>query len=247
MAYKIWIKATGLLPEALRARTDSLTSLVLIRANTSDEDLEAAYREALRLLHPESTAGHPGDYLEFGVSIGSSLALMHRVVQDAGLDRMHLYGFDSFEGLPESAKSDDEGYWAPRMFRSDIRMTRKYLTRAGVDWSRVTLIEGWYSETLTPALIAEYALRKAGVIMIDCDMYLSTRAALAFCAPLIRDRAVVLFDDWYAGGLDEKNLGEKRAFEEFMAEATQFGAEPIGRYRPNGKFFLVSRRSAPAA
>lgn len=53
--------------------------------------------------------------------------------------------------------------------------------------------------------------------MIDCDIYSSARTALGFCAPLIQNWAVVLFDDWNSGGLAAKGLGERGAFEEFMA------------------------------
>jgi O-methyltransferase len=52
--------------------------------------------------------------------------------------------------------------------------------------------------------------------MVDCDIYTSARDALAFVEPMIGDYAVMLFDDWHAGGLAEQNLGEKRAFDEFL-------------------------------
>ena len=45
---------------------------------------------------------------------------------------MRLIGFDSFEGLPTEAKTDDAGYWSPRMFKADIRITKWFLDRAAV-------------------------------------------------------------------------------------------------------------------
>ena len=162
---------------------------------------------------------------------------------------MRLIGFNSFEGLPSEAKTDDAGYWAPRMFKADIRITKWFLNKAGVDWSRVTLVKGWFSETLNDATVEALQLNKASLIMIDCDMYRSAREALDFCAPLIDDQAIIIFDDWYSGGLDQKNLGEKRAFEEFLTGRNSFIAEPIARYGPNARVFKVSRRelSRPTA
>jgi hypothetical protein len=45
----------------------------------------------------------------------------------------------------------------------------------------------------------------------------STREALDFCAPLIKDQALVLFDDWNTGNPAAKNPGERKAFEEWLA------------------------------
>jgi hypothetical protein len=86
--------------------------------------------------------------------------------------------------------------------------------------------------------------------MIDCDLYSSARDALAFCAPLIHDEAVIVFDDWHGGGnLAERDLGEKRAFDELLAAEPDLFAEEIGTYYHTemsppapSKLFLVSRR-----
>jgi len=53
--------------------------------------------------------------------------------------------------------------------------------------------------------------------MIDCDLYSSAKQALDFCAPLIVGQTIIFFDDWGGGtSLDKENLGEKRAFLEFL-------------------------------
>lgn len=118
------------------------------------------------------------------------------------------------------------------------------MTRQGVDWDRITLIKGWFSDTLNDELVDKYNITKASLIMIDCDMYLSAKEALDFCGPLIQDAAIILFDDWYAGKLDERNMGEKRAFEEFLKENPQFAAEQLselGSYISFAEAFLVKR------
>ena len=216
--YKKLLAVTGVLPAPLRSWIDTGCTLALLSiANAESKELETALENALDLLLEDEDQGELGDYIEFGVCFGRSLASMHRVAQRRGLEQMRLIGFDSFEGLPSEAKTDDAGYWAPRMFKADIRITKWFLNKAEVDWSRVTLVKGWFSETLNEATIEALQLKKASIILVDCDMYRSAREALDFCAPLIHDQAVIIFDDWYAGGLDRKNLGEKRAFEEFLS------------------------------
>jgi hypothetical protein len=158
---------------------------------------------------------------------------------------MRLFGFDSFEGLPPEAEVDDGGFWKPREFSMDYNVARRYLTEHGVDWKRTTLVRGWFKDSLTEACVKKYALKKASLIMVDCDIYSSAQTALAFCAPLIQVRAVVFFDDWTAGDLAEKNLGEKKAFEELLADHPEFTASDFGDYGNFSKVFVVSRtRSA---
>ena len=245
VAYKILLAVTRVLPATVRSWVDSWGTFVLLKvANTPDGLLEARFGEALQVLLTNEDVEELGDYLEFGVCFGSSLACMYRVAKRHGIHQMRFFGFDSFEGLPDVARTDDGGYWSPRMFKSDIRMTRRCLAEAGIDWEHgVTLVKGWFSETLNNDLVERYHLRKASVIMIDCDMYLSAKQALDFSGPLIRDQAVVILDDWYSGGLDEKNRGERRAFEEFLS-CGEFEAEALGRYAPNAKVFKVSRSLA---
>ena len=207
-----------------------------------EEPLSDKYREILLLLKERHGASSLGDYLEFGVYNGTSMICMHRVLGELGFDSIRLFGFDSFEGLPETAAKDDEGTWHPGQFSCDYEFTRKVLDLEDVDWNRIFLIKGWFSDTLNDDLIRKYNITNASVIMIDCDMYLSAKEALNFCAPLIQKEAVILFDDWYSGDrLADRNLGEKRAFDEFLSENPYFKAEELNSYTKNAKIFLITR------
>jgi predicted O-methyltransferase YrrM len=202
----------------------------------------ACCRTAIETLRRHGADEAIGDYLEFGVSRGTSLACMHQALDRAGLRRVRLFGFDSFEGLPPEAAGEG---WRPGAFRSAEGATRRYLDRAGVDWSRVTLVKGWFRDTLTDGARDRLGLRKASLIMVDCDTYAASLECLRFCEPLIRDRAVVFLDDW---GNDPNDQGEKRAFTEFLADCPHFSAEPLPAYAPAARVFLVTRRpNAPPA
>jgi O-methyltransferase len=195
----------------------------------------------LRAAHEEI-----GPYLEFGVSRGTSLATMYRALEAEGLRQFRLVGFDSFRGLPPEAVAQG---WQPAAFRSTRNATELFLKKSGVDLSRVDLVEGWFSDTLSEETAKRLALTRASLIMIDCDIYSASREALWFCAPLIRRRAVIFFDDW-GWRADKNEIGQREAFAEFLREFGQFSAEPIEPYISQARVFLVTRdrpESAAAA
>jgi hypothetical protein len=244
----------ALLPTQSRARVEAVLERRRVRRSYAqplvpEAELEERYVQALRALS-EAGTGDVGDYLEFGVCHGSSMRSMHRAMTRTGLGHVRMFGFDSFEGLPPEAADDDGGVWRPGQFPSDEEYTRQLLTQAGVDWGRTRLVRGWFSETLTPELLATEGLAgRVSMVMVDCDMYLSAKQALDFCAGALGDRAIVFFDDWRSGqgsaerDLAERNLGEKRAFDEFLAEHPEFHAveQPDLRYAANAAVFLVTR------
>lgn len=237
-------------PQPVRRAADRIFERAHVRASyelplVPEQELEQTYREALETLSAKSGATELGDYFEFGVCHGTSLLCMHRALQKLGIAHTRLFGFDSFEGFPETAEYDDDGFWRPGQCKGDYEITHARLTKEGVDWDRTFLITGWFSETLTEKLKLDHQITKASVIMVDCDLYLSSKEALDFCEPLIVDQAIVVCDDWNTGDLAEKGLGEKRAFEEFLREHPDLHAQPIGSYNQNSQVFLVSRGPDP--
>ena len=219
--------ARRVLPAAVHAQ---LKQVIRPETLTPVEELARVYRRALA--HLRDSAAPVGDYLEFGVFRGDSLLCMDRARREAGLS-FRLFGFDSFEGLPELAPEDRSLGWKPGSFRSNYGGTRRRLTSEGIDWSRTVLVKGWFDKTLTPELRSAHELVKASTIMIDSDLYSSARTALEFSAPLIRDEAIVFFDDWDGGsGLAERGEGEARAFHEFLAEHGEFVATEFDSYSP---------------
>jgi O-methyltransferase len=189
----------------------------------------------LRRFDPDQALG---DYLEFGVSRGTSLACMYRALEHEGLFNVRLFGFDSFRGFPPEAATQG---WTPGNAWSTLSATRRYLVHNGVDMRRVTLIKGWFKDTLTAETRDRLGIVKASLIMIDCDIYSASRDALLFSGPMIRDEAVIFFDDW-GGRADRGKIGQKEAFEEFLAEFPLLAAEPLPSYLPpQARVFLVHR------
>jgi O-methyltransferase len=207
-----------------------------------EDTFTRACERALRLLAERSGSDAVGDYLEFGVYAGTSMRCMLRAAQTTGMAHVRLFGFDSFVGLPQTAAEDDDGFWMPGMFRSDVERVRAMLERAGLTEDRGSLVEGWFDDTLTATTRERLGIRKASVLMMDADLYTSTKTALEFCLPVLGDDTVVFFDDWWPE-LVAKNMGEKRALDEFLAEHPEFSAEeqPDMSYKSEAKVFLLTR------
>jgi O-methyltransferase len=206
--------------------------------------LESSYAQILGRL---GDVTRPLVYLEFGVSQGSSMLCMHRALQTrSDGDAARLVGFDSFEGLPpETDTVSDQGgsSWRPGDFASPLAYTSAYLRSHGVRRDRVELVKGWFDDSLTETTRTRLGLTGADVIMIDCDIYTAAISALRFCAPLIGERTVLVFDDWN----DDASApigGEERAFLEFLAENPSINSRPLPecRYQRYSRVFELTRR-----
>jgi O-methyltransferase len=242
------------LPERVQTRLRELRADAYISSHDIDElqilpvePLKALQRHALRYLVSRHGQNSVGDYLEFGVFAGTSMGCMAEVLKELRLDQVRLFGFDSFEGMPAIAATEDEGTWEPGQFKFDMEVTKAILRKRGVDMSRVKLTKGWFNETLTPVRRQDYGIRKASVVMVDCDLYSSTVDVLRWVEPLILDEAVLIFDDWNSNELASKDLGEKRAFEEFLEAHQDLSAVPLPcvSYASHAASFIVTR--APSA
>lgn len=181
-----------------------------------------------------------GDYYEFGLFKGYSFWAAQKAANAHGARNMHFYGFDSFAGLPDVSGPDqtEKGDFYKGQYACAYESVRDALDRAGVDWNRTTLIPGYFNESLTPGLRDKHGMRDAVIALIDCDLYASTADVLRFLDPLIRDRSVLIFDDWncFDGNNDK---GQRRAFREYLARRTDLKPEPLFTYGSWGQAFVM--------
>ncbi len=238
---KFYRKIESHLPNWVNSRISSLSDKYVLKRLIITEELKPRYIEAFTYLHKHLGPGALGDYLEFGVCYGTSMLCMHQTIKKLKLNNVRMVGFDSFEGLPAIAAEEDNGKWKPGEFATRMETTVKFLSEKGVDWDNTFLIKGWFSDTLTEETKKKYSISKASVIMVDCDIYSSSKASLDFCAPLIKDTAIIFFDDWIGN-----EVGEGKAVAEFMAENPHLKVEKFGTYNPSGEIFLVTNTLAGA-
>lgn len=136
--------------------------------------------------------------LEFGVAGGTSLWRFTKYAKDK------IYGFDSFEGLPEKYTADiGIGFFKQKKIPNVPE--------------NVELIVGYFSDTLPNFLTREdVANRDIEFIHIDCDLYSSTKQVFQFLESKIQRGTVMAFDEYFnfPGWKNEEFL----AFQEWVQE-----------------------------
>jgi Macrocin-O-methyltransferase (TylF) len=135
-------------------------------------------------------------YIEFGVYEGLALNYWTGLLQHP---EARLHGFDSFVGLPHDWSL--EGH------------PRGYFSTGGVppriEDDRVEFFVGWFEETLPRY---EWPESDVLVVMVDADLYSSTKTVLEFVKDRLMPGSYLYFDQLH------HRCDELRAFAEFLDE-----------------------------
>jgi predicted O-methyltransferase YrrM len=114
--------------------------------------------------------------LEFGVASGNTLRTIARA-----RDGVEVYGFDSFEGLPEAWLN---GMSAGAFARSDLP-----------DVSGAELVVGLFADSLPGFLDAHPG--HVDFLHVDSDLYSSAKTVLDLVGPRLRPGSIVHFDEFF--------------------------------------------------
>ena len=187
------------------------------------------------------SSGVGGDYLEFGVYQGHTFVNAWRSARVTGQGGMRFYAFDSFQGLPDPAASplDRGGEFGEGQYAAGRAEFDRNLRRGGVDPGRVTVVEGFYDESLRDLKPRDIGLEAASIVWIDCDLYSSTVPVLDFVTDLVRDGTVVLFDDWYCFRA-RPDRGEQQACREWLERNPSIRLVPYRTFHWAGQSFVVN-------
>ena len=149
--------------------------------------------EHLKLQHKKDTL-----WLEFGVFSGKTINYISKFTTDK------VYGFDSFEGLPEKWRDGaDKGTFS----------TYGILPKVN---DNVELIKGWFDQTLLD--FVKVHNKKVSFIHIDVDLYSSTKYILNTLKGYIDNYCVIIFDELVNYPGFDGDAGELKAFYEFITE-----------------------------
>lgn len=203
-------------------------------------EVEEMYFKVMRFA---GASGLEGDYLEFGLAWGNSFVTAYHCAQYHNLTGMKFYGFDSFEGLPEISGVDAKGFreFEKGQFSYGAEVVKKYVKKKGMDLSKVELVPGFYDKSLNAETKKKLPLKKAAVVMIDCDLYESTVPVLDFITGYIQEGTVIIFDDWYSYRSDP-NRGEQRAFREWLEKNPSLVAVEYQKYSMGGNSFIIRNK-----
>jgi O-methyltransferase len=178
----------------------------------------------------------PGDYLEFGLWRGKTFNYAYRMMHRYRRGDMKLWGFDSFQGLPETGDHPDN-IWYKGQFACTRPEFESILRDRGFRRAEYELVEGFYSESLNDATHRRFSGRKAAIVYVDCDLYDSTIQVLDFVQPYLVDGSIICFDDYYNYKGDPEQ-GEQKALAEFLQKQTRVRVIPYMDYAPLGKSFI---------
>jgi O-methyltransferase len=166
-----------------------------------------------------------GNYYEFGVYRGGTFGMCYRTLRalarnlgfnDVKELGIRMYGFDSFEGLPEPKDSDRRTGWIKGAMAYGRDQFQQDMDRNGIPRDFYQLVQGYFENSLTPELRASLQDHKPSLVMMDCDMYSSTKTVLDWIRPLLRDGTFFVFDDIWSF-MGHPDFGELRAIREFNA------------------------------
>jgi hypothetical protein len=123
-----------------------------------------------------SLAPQGGMALEFGVASGNTLRTITRA-----RDSKQVYGFDSFDGLPEAWLN---GMPAGAFARDDLP-----------DVPGAELVVGLFADSL-PGFLEQHP-GHVDFLHVDGDLYSSAKTVLDLCGPRLRAGSIVHFDEFF--------------------------------------------------
>ena len=156
-----------------------------------------------------------GDVVECGVSSGTSLSILCTLVMNSRI-RRHIFGFDTFEGLPAPGADDLSG---PKsiakkgLYSASPEMALYTCRSAGVDEytlnNQITLVKGLFSQTLP-----EYSGSQIALLHIDADLYDSYKVSLENLWPKVAVGGIVAFDEYE----NQEYPGARKAIDEYFSQ-----------------------------
>lgn len=159
-----------------------------------------------------------GLVLEFGVAGAHSINFLADQLPGEA-----IYGFDSFEGLPEDwTNTYKKGHFAQTL--PEVR-------------GNVELVVGWFDRTL-PGFLAAHP-GPVSYLHVDCDLYSSTRTIFNLLADRIVPGTVIVFDEFFNYPTWREH--EYKAFMEFV-EANGIGFRYLGAVNCNKQAAVVIER-----
>lgn len=137
-------------------------------------------------------ARNEGLWLEFGTHDGTTINLIAGIMHAYGKEKETMYGFDSFEGLPESWEEEKTSTTRAEKGHFDLKGKLP-----NVQFDNIRLVKGWFDETIPKFL----KLKKESVAMIhiDSDLYSSALTVLEGLKERMKPGTVILFDQLQNG------------------------------------------------
>jgi hypothetical protein len=169
-----------------------------------------------------------GDIYEFGVFTGGSIEFLIKDLDSVAIPIRKIFGFDSFEGIPEEKLDKlNRDEWkvgfcsAAKTLNCTKEKAIRYVEeRLSPLHSNICLIPGFWDAVLVDELVSRYNMKPASYIDIDGDIYSSAILSLDFMFrnKLVIPGTLIGYDDWGGTMTEHKEFeaGESKAHKEMM-------------------------------
>lgn len=175
------------IPESIRIRDIFFSELERKYASEAVDFVKANCKDAASFKHKHHLLKYAleisdieGYILEFGVKEGKSINFI------ASNTKQTVFGFDSFEGLPES--------W----LGANGLLKKGHFNLGGklpVCLENVILVKGWFEDTLNSFINKNK--HNVKLMHIDCDLYSSTFCVLESFKDRLVPGSLIIFDEFY--------------------------------------------------
>lgn len=164
------------------------------------EDIPDINKYLLEYVFEDMNLSHNPEtlWIEFGVDRGRTINYISKFTEDK------VYGFDSFEGLPEKWRDGfDKGFFNRDGVLPEVN-------------ENVILIKGWFNETLEDFIKTQK--KKISFMHLDADLYSSTKYVLDTVKDYLDTDCIIVFDELVNYPGFDGDTGELKAFYEFITE-----------------------------
>ena len=159
-----------------------------------------------------------GRFVETGTWRGGAFTIMAKSSQTWGDGQRQIWGFDSFEGIPEPDSNVDDVQWSVKEMKvpKDQQKGRlqsvnalvaaedevyKALKTVGADTTNIKLFKGWFQDTLPR--ISDDEIGPIALLRLDGDLYASTMICLEKFEPHVVSGGFIIIDDWGLKGCQQ--------------------------------------------
>jgi hypothetical protein len=171
--------------------------------------------------HAIELAGDETNFLEFGVFQGRTL----RAIANKIGNNKKAFGFDSFEGLPET--------WRVGFEKSAFAVN--VLPEVP---NNVSLYKGWFDSSI-PQFKKDHNFQ-VGFLHIDCDLYSSTKCIFELLRERLKNETIIIFDEYFNYPGWENH--EFKALNEFVNKYN-YSYEYIGCVPSNQQVLVVLKKA----
>lgn len=158
-----------------------------------------------------------GNVAEFGIFKGGTIVFIAKVLEHFGFNDIKVYGFDIFDGFPQS-KTIFDLYSNPKCEFNDYQAVSEYCERYGIYVIKGDICDTYKVLQDTPLMLSFF----------DTDNYSPGKAALETCFEQTIQGGVIAFDHYTTIEPFVYTIGERMVAKEILAGKKTFHLHDTG-------------------